>query len=138
MKNVVVTLIITMVLGVSYADTPVNREDVVMGLLERLVCDIEDNFDETNEEQDVDWVSWTQEGFFGEMSTNQTEQILYRKAFDAAVLENFATNGCRSLSACDSPIPNCTSEVRAHCISVTNQLMNAAQPLPEVEALRGL
>ena len=137
MKNVVAALIITMVLGVSYADTPVNRADVVMGLLERLVCDIEDNFDETNEEQDVDWVSWTQEGFFGEMSTNQTEQILYRKAFDA-VLENFATNGCRSLSACDSPIPNCTSEVRAHCISVTNQLMNDAQPLPEVEALRGL
>ena len=33
---------------------------------------------------------------------------------------------------------NCTSEVRTHCISVTNQLMNAAQPLPEVEALRGL
>ena len=33
---------------------------------------------------------------------------------------------------------NCTSEVRAYCISVTNQLMNAAQPLPEVEALRGL
>lgn len=88
MKNVVAALIITMVLGVSYADTPVNRADVVMGLLERLVCDIEDNFDETNEEQDVDWVSWTQEGFFGEMSTNQTEQILYRKAFDA-VLENF-------------------------------------------------
>ena len=282
MKNVVAALIITMVLGVSYADTPVNRDDVVMGLLERLVCDIEDNFDETNEEQDVDWVSWTQEGFFGEMSTNQTEQILYRKAFDA-VLENFATNGCQSLSACDSPIPqqevarvalcqvrdmsytnavpalrkwalnssaphrdealslyfawerlspemmavansvltnastlarservetvmgltarindyigragkdgcytsavqslyqtrrinidcatgldvffvaqfpgyeqssnrletvrgwlgstNCTSEVRAHCISVTNQLMNAAQPLLEVEALRGL
>ena len=104
MKNVVVTLIITMVLGVSYADTPVNREDAVMRLLERLVCDIEDNFDETNEEQDVDWVSWTQEGFFGEMSTNQTEQILYRKAFDA-VLENFATNGCQSLSACGSPIP---------------------------------
>lgn len=56
MKNVVAALIITMVLGVSYADTPVNRADVVMGLLERLVCDIEDNFDETNEEQDVDWV----------------------------------------------------------------------------------
>ena len=82
MKNVVAALITTMVLGVSYADTPVNREDVVMGLLERLVCDIEDNFDETNEEQDVDWVSWTQEGFFGEMSTNQTEQILYRNAFE--------------------------------------------------------
>lgn len=104
MKNVVVVLIFTMVIGVSHADTHVNREDVVIGLLERLVCDIEDNFDETNEEQDVDWVSWTQEGFFGEMSTNQTEQFFYRKAFDA-VLENFATNGCQSLSACDSPIP---------------------------------
>ena len=282
MKNVVVVLIFTMVIGVSHADTHVNREDVVIGLLERLVCDIEDNFDETNEEQDVDWVSWTQEGFFGEMSTNQTEQVFYRKAFDA-VLENFATNGCQSLSACDSPIPrqevarvalcqvrdmsytnavptlrkwalnsnaphrdealslyfawerlspemltvansvltnastlarservetvmgltarindyvgragkdgcytnavqslyqtrrinidcaagldgflvaqlpgyehssnrletvrgwlgstNCTSEVRAYCISITNQLMNASQPLPEVEALRGL
>ena len=33
---------------------------------------------------------------------------------------------------------NCTSEVRAHCISITNQLMNASQPLQEVEALRGL
>lgn len=101
MKNVVAALITTMVLGVSYADTPVNREDVVMGLLERLVCDIEDNFDETNEEQDVDWVLWTQEGFFGEMSTNQTEQILYRKAFDA-VLENFA-NHTQSISQTNMP-----------------------------------
>ncbi len=33
---------------------------------------------------------------------------------------------------------NCTSEVRSYCISITNQLMNAAQPLSEVEALRGL
>ena len=32
---------------------------------------------------------------------------------------------------------NCTSEVRAYCISITNQLMNASQPLLEVEALRG-
>ena len=101
MKNVVVVLIITMVIGVSHANTHVNREDVVMGLLERLVCDIEDNFDETNEEQDVEWVSWTQEGFFGEMSTNQTEQVFYRKAFDA-VLENFA-NHTQSISQTNMP-----------------------------------
>ena len=33
---------------------------------------------------------------------------------------------------------NCTSEVRAHCVAVTNHLMNAGRPLPEVESLRGL
>ena len=33
---------------------------------------------------------------------------------------------------------NCTSEVRAHCAAVTNQLMNVGQPLTEVESLRGL
>ena len=103
MRNVIAAIVL-LHFGATLADALVNREDVVMGILERLVCDIEDNFDETNEEQDVEWVSWTQEGFFGEMSTNQTEQVFYRKAFDA-VLENFATNGCQSLSACDSPIP---------------------------------
>ena len=33
---------------------------------------------------------------------------------------------------------NCTSEVRAHCAAVTNQLMNVGHPLAEVESLRGL
>jgi len=33
---------------------------------------------------------------------------------------------------------NCNSEVRAHCVAVTNQLMNVGHPLAEVESLRGL
>jgi hypothetical protein len=33
---------------------------------------------------------------------------------------------------------NISAGVISHCVSVTNQLMNAAQPLPEVETLRGL
>ena len=33
---------------------------------------------------------------------------------------------------------NCTSDARAHCIAVTNQLMNVGHPLAEVESLRGL
>lgn len=33
---------------------------------------------------------------------------------------------------------NCITDVRTHCISITNQLMKSALPLMDVEALRGL
>ncbi len=104
MNNTMLSIVVAAQVGLSSAATITNRETIVIGCLEQLACDIVDDFDESTETQDVDWVSWTEDGFFGRMSTNLQEHILYRQAFDS-VLEQFATNDWNTSNSWESPFP---------------------------------
>ena len=68
-----------------------NRVRIVVETLDELAGDITDNFDESNMTQEVSWISWTQGGFLGHLSSDASEQLLYREAFEE-VVRFYATN----------------------------------------------
>ena len=82
----------------------VDRHAVVKDCLEQIACDVGDDFGENDVTQEVSWVSWTQDGFFGRMSGNVSERQLFRQAFDDVVLQ-FATNDWRESQRGDLIVP---------------------------------
>lgn len=119
MKLLLFILVVELQL-VSFCVTITNRTDVVFECLEQLACEDDDHFDDNNMTQDVSWVSWTKEGFFGRMSEDSGERELYQQAFDE-VVERFATNDWNVVDKDGAPISKielariCLCQVRDMC-----------------------